>query len=323
MTSYFSFINPRAQPYETLKNSLDLGPSAARKFDILNVHVRNIVVMPGELIIVGDSSTTSCSSEEAFLMNKAREVQIALLAHGGGNGFIVDNYQMISTSLGYSALGIGTATGAWAKRLTDIQKTLTDIEVLYQQSLGKNSILSRNEFITRRRSMFGVLDRQLKGFAGLGSGLKNTSGIRNMLGLSTNSYLRHAEISGYAERIGKVAKAARFMKAGGYVGIGLELAASGVNIYQACAMGREEECKKAKYLEGGKLVAGVGGGIAIARLGSALAYSACAGLGVATGGVGMFACLLLGSAVGGYVGGLSGSYFGEVTGKILYSATES
>ncbi|WP_226502907.1 hypothetical protein [Pseudomonas sp. MWU16-30317] len=81
-------------------------------------------------------------------------------------------------------------------RLTDIQDTLSRIEALYQESLGKSSILSRNEFITRRREMFDLLYRQLKEFAGIGSGLKNTNGIRNMLGVSTNSYLRHGESPG-------------------------------------------------------------------------------------------------------------------------------
>lgn len=109
--------------------------------------------------------------------------------------------------------------------------------------------------------MFDPLDRQLKGFAGLGSGLKNSNGIRNMLGLSTTSYRRYGEVAGYAEKIAKVSKAARYMKAGGHVGIALNVAASGLAIHQACSVGREEECTEAKYIEGGKLA----GGLALSR----------------------------------------------------------
>jgi hypothetical protein len=105
-----SFINPRPQPYATLKRSLGLGPNGASKFDILNVHVRNTVVMPGELIILGDGSTPSSTGAEAFLMARARDIHLSLV--GGDSGFIHDNFHTISAALGYSALGIGTVGAA-------------------------------------------------------------------------------------------------------------------------------------------------------------------------------------------------------------------
>ncbi|WP_311971649.1 hypothetical protein [Pseudomonas baltica] len=320
MSSQYSFVNPRPQPYETIKRSLDLGPNAASKFDTLNAHVRNIVVMPGELIILGDGSTRSCTSHEAFLMTKASEVHRALMLSGGGDGFIHSNFEMISAMLGHTSLGISTASGAWGKRLDDIQQTLARIEMLYQESLGKNSILSRNEFITRRRVMFDLLDRQLKGFAGTGSGLRNTHGIRNMLGVSTNSYLRHGEITGYADRMAKVSKAASYIKAGGYIGVALNVAASGLAIQKACSIGREEECIEAKYVEGGKLLGGVWLSSMIGAYGGSAGAAICLGLGVLTGGAGAFFCVIAGAAIGGYVGGLAGGAFGEKAGQELYRA---
>ena len=318
MSSQYSFVNPRPQPYETIKRSLDLGPNAASKFDTLNAHVRNIVVMPGELIILGDGSTRSCTSHEAFLMTKASEVHRALMLSGGGDGFVHNNFEMISAMLGYSSLGIGTVSGAWGKRLDEIQQTLTDIEALYQKSLGQNSILSRNEFITRRRVKFDLLDRQLKGFAGVGSGLKNTNGVRNMLGLSTNSYLHHGEISGYAEKIAKVSRAASYMKAGGYVGMALNVTATGLAIQEACSSGRGDECTEAKYVEGGKLVGGIALGSYGGAVGMAVASTLCVGLGVLTGGLGFLMCLIGGAGLGGYAGGLAGEAVGEDIGRVLY-----
>ena len=317
MSYQHSLINPRAQPYETLKRSLELGPNAASKFDILNTHVRNTVVMPGELIILGDGSTPSSTSEEAFLMAKARDIHLNLA--GGSAGFIHENFQAISAALGYTALGIGTSSAAWGKRLNEIQETLVDIESLYQKSLGNNSILSRNEFITRRRVMFDLLDRQLKGFAGLGSGLKNTNGIRNMLGLSTNSYMRHGEVAGYADKIAKVSKAARYMKAGGHLGIALNVVASGLAIHQACSVGREEECTEAKYIEGGRLAGSLVVGVPGGYVGTYLAMGACVvAFGIVSGGLGMFACIIIGGGLGGYTGGLLGAYWGEAAGRYLY-----
>jgi hypothetical protein len=140
-----------------------------------------------------------------------------------------------------------------------------------------------------------------------------------MLVLSTNSYMRQGEVAGYAEKIAQVSKAARYMKAGGHVGIALIVVASGVAIHQACSVGREEECTEAKYIEGGKLGGSVLGGIAGGGLASvAGTYLCIATFGVATGGLGIFACLIVSGGVSGYVGGLYGSQLGESVGRYLY-----
>jgi hypothetical protein len=46
----------------------------------------------------------------------------------------------------------------------------------------------------------------------------------------------------------------------------------------------------------------------------------CLGLGVATGGLGLFLCVIGGAAVGGYVGGVTGEAAGEKIGSVLYRA---
>ena len=74
-----AFINPRMQNYHTLKAGLALGGHAASKFDILNAHIYNSVVRSGELVIVGDWSTPSCTSQEAYLMSQASITHMGLM----------------------------------------------------------------------------------------------------------------------------------------------------------------------------------------------------------------------------------------------------
>jgi hypothetical protein len=311
------------QPYASIKNSLNLGHHAASKFDVLNAHILNSVVVPGELIIIGDASTQNCTAFEAGLMSKASEIHWALLANGaGGDGFILDNYELINSVIGHSSLGIGAVSGAWGKRLKEIEETLGSIDNLYRQSFGSNSILSRNEFITRRRMTFDLLDRQLRGFASYGTGLRNEGSIKRMLGISTNSYIQHGEILGYAQKIAGVARAAKVMKAGGYLGIGMDTGAAGLSIYQACTVGREADCTKAKYVEGAKLAATLGFGTAGGAVGTSLMIGLCTVGGVLSGGLGMLACIIVGGAVGGYGGGALGEAIGENFGEKIYAMIE-
>jgi hypothetical protein len=46
MPETYSFINSRMQPYSYLKSTLQLGKNSMSKFDVLNAHVVNSVVLP-------------------------------------------------------------------------------------------------------------------------------------------------------------------------------------------------------------------------------------------------------------------------------------
>ncbi len=88
MSEARSFINPQAQSYESLKAGTPMSANQRAKFDVLNAHIANSVVFPGELVIVGDPSTPSCTSHEAFLMGKAVGIHHDIEINGGGvDGF--------------------------------------------------------------------------------------------------------------------------------------------------------------------------------------------------------------------------------------------
>lgn len=315
-----TFINSKMQPYSYLKSTLQLGKNSKAKFDVLNAHVLNAVVLPGELIIVGDNSTPSCTAEEAFYMKKAFEVHSALMANGmQADGFLVENHELITRALGYSSIGIGSVGSAWSKHLDGIKKTLEEIEATHRYHIRSGTAQGRNDFLAKRELLFMQLDEQLKGFAKYGSGLRNQGSIRHMLEISKQTYLHSGVITGYAETINGVAKASNILKKGTYLGVGLSISAAGTSIYAACTTGRETECRKAKYVERGKLSGSIILGSFGGTVGSSTAMVGCvAVLGFATAGPGALACAIIGGALGGWAGGEFGNTTGEGVGEIVY-----
>lgn len=319
MQGPYAFINERPQPYPLLKLSLSLNPHTHTKFDTLNQHIRNTLVLPGQLVIIGDSRTASCTAEEAWLMRSALNIKLALLAYSATDQFLIKNYDQLQTILSYTSLGLGSASSGWSKHLSQVERTLMDIDDLHKQYLRRDAVGVREEFLAKRRALFARLDSQISGMARFGTGLKNEGSIKKMLGISSRSYWHHGEIRGYEERVRRVAKASQILKKGTYIGIALDVGATALEIAQACTTGREQECTQAKYVEGGKLVLGVGGASLGGSVGTFVGIGACMIVfGIPTAGAGALACAIVGGAAGGLALGKAGSAFGEATGKVLY-----
>ncbi|OII58524.1 hypothetical protein BIW19_01775 [Pseudomonas putida] len=322
MSEARSFINPKAQNYATLKNGTPMNANQQAKFDVLNGHIVNTVVLAGELVIVGDPDTSSCTSHEAFLMGKAAGIHRDIMLNGGGvDGFMLDNFEMLQSLLAHASMGAGAASDGWARYLDAIKKTLEQIEQLHREHMSGGAFRAREEFYAKRVELFRTLDEQLGRTAAYGSGLRNQGSIKRMLQLSTKRYLSTGEISGYAEKVTGVAKAANLIKKGAYIGVALDVAATGLSIHKACTIGREEECRKAKYVEGSGLVGGLSGSTVMGAVGGAAGTLVCAVvLGIPSGGAGALACAVVGGAVGGKIGGENGKEGGEWLGEILYES---
>jgi len=81
-------------------------------------------------------------------------------------------------------------------------------------------------------------------------------------------------------------------------------------------LGREDECSKTKYLEGGRLSGSIGGS---AMAGFSASYLTCnILLGVESAGSSLLWCRLIAGGVGTYKGGEYGASMGESRGKLLY-----
>lgn len=313
MPQPYAFINERPLTSVELKASLCMSRHAEAKFDALNTHIRNVVVLPGHLVIIGDHTTSACTAEESCLVRAAWDVRHSVTAHGGA-AFALQNFDLLQKLLGYASLGIGTAGDAWSRHLQEIVKTLDEIEALHKQSLRRGGGAARDDFLARRKVLFAKLEAQMRSFARYGTGLRNEGSIKKMLGISTRSYLHTGEINRYAETIAKISKTAKLLKHGTPLGIALSTTATALEIKEACSTGRGEQCRKAKYVEAGKLTFGVAGGIIGGQMGMGL----CIAVMAPTTGPGALSCLLIAGGAMGAAFGSWGSEIGAVTGEVLY-----
>ncbi|MGU9811953.1 hypothetical protein [Pseudomonas sp. Larv2_ips] len=308
------YINDRTTDYSGLKSRL-MGSAPSRQrsdhFDVLNRHLRPGLVMPGQLVIVPDPYSVTCSMEEAWLVRRAEAIRRELDAGAGPQ--VVNNYDLLQSFLGYGSLGVGSATSAWARHLDEVAQTLEAIEQLHQRL--KNTGLDREAFLRQRKALFGLLDTQLQGAARFGTGLQGNQALKKVLGISTKSYLQKGEIAGYAQRMRDIAQTSKWLGKGAYVGLALDVGVAGLEIKEACVAGREAQCRRAKYVETGKLMGGVAGAYGAGKLGSTVARSGCRVLlGIAAKGNGALACAVIGGAAGGYAGGNATGEFGAFLG---------
>ena len=320
------YINDRTTDYSGLKSRL-MGSAPSRQrsdhFDVLNRHLRPGLVMPGQLVIVPDPYSVTCSMEEAWLVRRAEAIRRELDAGAGPQ--VVNNYDLLQSFLGYGSLGLGSATSAWARHLDEVAQTLEAIEQLHQRL--KNTGLDREAFLRQRKALFGLLDTQLQGAARFGTGLQGNQALKKVLGISTKSYLQKGEIAGYAQRMRDIAQTSKWLGKGAYVGLALDVGVAGLEIKEACVAGREAQCRRAKYVETGKLMGGVAGAYGAGKLGSTVARSGCRVLlGIAAKGNGALACAVIGGAAGGYAGGnvfgTGGAFLGgkieEIDGDLIF-----
>lgn len=315
-----SFVNSRTQTFDSLKANLLIPNNAQAKFIALNSHISGGVVLQGEIVIIGDVSTPSSTAQEAHMMAKAAEVHTALLTNGvDADDFFLDNFELLKSIISYTSMGIGATSDAWSRHMDAIKESLQNIEKLYLEHMGSGTMSNRDAFYARRAQLFMKLERQLDSFSALGSGLRNEGSIKRLLGLSTNSYMHTGEIAGYADKVSGVAKASKLIKRGTYIGTALEFGSTGLAIHKACTLGREDQCSRAKYVEGSSLVGSMAGAGFLGYVGGVAAGAACTVIfGVPTGGVGALACGVVGGAVGGWGGGELGGSGGEAFGEVLY-----
>ncbi len=120
---------------------------------------------------------------------------------------------------------------------------------------------------------------------------------------------------GFEEHYAKVSRYARWLRAGGYVGIALDVGQSGIKIHEACTIGREDECARTKYREGGRLA----GSVFFGGAGAWAAYGTCnLLLGPETLGTSLLWCGIVFAGAGGYMGSQHGGQWGQRRGDAVY-----
>lgn len=312
-------INPRLSDHASLKARYLSGasPMAVRKFDALNAHLPRFFVDAGHMIIVPSNTTLESTAEEAWMMQEAQRISRALELDPYVAEITAGEYDLLQSVLGYTSLGVGSAASAWSAHLKDVRQTMEQIQQAYARY--KSGGVDRETFFRQREVLLKQLNNQLQGAARLGTGLRGGSSLKWILGISTKRFLDKGEIRGYADRLERMAGVARHLRKGTYIGLALDMTVAGLEVKEACTLGREEQCRKAQYVEGGRLAGGVAGAAAGGAIGGRVGPSLCRlFLGIATRGAGALTCGVIGGAAGGYSGGKIFGGFGAEFGDALY-----
>lgn len=283
----------------------------------------------GEMFVLGNLiNPIACSREEAELMAAAAKVRTALepLSEGEAN-FMAEHQAEIAMMVGGASGSLGLGTDMLGNGLKQIESTLRDIEYLHQREFATHGHLRSTQFFTSRQQLYRQLDNQLKAtFLGKQLGLGSYITLRQDLGISTRSLVHHwskggapGQIPGYATHMDQIAKAAKHLKNGSYIGIALGGTASALKVQEVCQAGETQACKKIRFTETGSFAGALGGGSAAVSIASRLAAGPiCAAIGLGTVGVGGFVCGLV--VVGGasVAGGAGGGWAGELAGEKIY-----
>lgn len=326
------YIVQQVMPRSALEAALFDKPDIAtlEKFTRLNPHVTGYA-KPGQLIVLSDPNNPQCTREEALLMEAAQKVDAALKPMSDEEAsFMVQYRSQIESVLSQGSTSIGVGESIFAKNLEDVKTSLTEIEALHQKSFQRDGHLRSSEFFAERARLFAKLDRQLNGLTRKGIGFPDHPSLKSALGISSKSLVHHwslagapGQIPGYATHAEGVARAAKVVKYGGWVGTAVGGGASYMKVQQVCAAGDVDACEKIKYTEGGSFIGGVAGGAAAgAFLTGSTAGIICVGLGVPTGGMATLACGVIVVAAGSYAGGALGGATSEWAGEKIYEAVK-
>lgn len=324
---------PKSYEYELMVNP----PSGVKElYHQLNPEKKK---KPGSILVVADP--LSRSPEKIAQVQTARDKidkalepltnEEAKLLYENRTSIDIFSSNLYSDALGQSGDILGYIKDAGGGYYEEINKILNEIQELYKKTYSQNSgRISGEEFFGQRERLFKKLDGILNKFSKEQLNLKQYEQIKQTLGLSTKSIMHKwdqtgvKDIEGYANYIEKSAKLMKIMRTTGFIGIGLDFASYTTNVYDACAKGRESECRKAAIMEyskfGYKQTASIAGG----AVGGIMGRAACTWvLGLITseaGGTGAALCLATGiasSIAGGKVMEKVGEKLGEGFGGMV------
>lgn len=326
------YVVPKSMTREALEAILFpvRNPAVMRKFQVLNPNVGD--VKAGSMIVLSDPNNFSCTYQEAQLMEAAQQVVASLDPLTPDEADFLHRYGAeIASFIGDTSNWLGISAVVMETHLTNLRDTLQAMERLHQESYRQHGHLKSPQFFADRQRLLAKLDAHLlkstslRGQTTLGDHPK----LKTALGISSRSLVHHwdkagapGQIPGYATHVAATSRAAKYIKTGGYIGIGIGGVSSLLAIQQVCSGDSVAACERIKLTEGGTFGLSTLGG----ALGGAMASSAsgpiCLAIGVATGGIGGVVCVAAIVGTGAWVGTTVGGMGGEYIGEKIYEATQ-
>ncbi len=302
---------------------------AARYFMHLNRDMR--WTRPGQILIVADPANQNQVYQLNHIIMAKQKVNAALATTDDNvAAFLNKHYQHIAalTSLGEKV--VGTAGEAGERYFHQIESILVKIEQTYQNQFRTQGTLIGQQFYTERNALFAQLKPLLNSLGRLSLNIDRYDSIKRALGLSTRSIIHEwstvgvGTIPGYASYIIRSAKAASFMKAGGWVALGLSFMNTTNDVYHACTTGRENECAKVAVKKYSIFGGGTAGSLIAGGFATMAADPICLALGIPTGGIGTVACGfgvgLIFTAGGSWQGNSAGIEIGNKLNSLFFSS---
>ncbi|MDM3224809.1 hypothetical protein OGV71_24260 [Citrobacter sp. Cf088] len=335
-------------PYEATPSSFESRffinpPDGTRElYHKLNPDIKK---QPGSILLVVDPEKQD--QQQIETLQKARDridkalapltLPEARVLHENRASVDIFSSQLYSDALGQSGDILGYIKDAGGGYYKEINKTLNEIQELYKKTYSSNSgRISGEEFFGQRERLFKKLDGILNKFSKERLNLKQYEDIKQALGLSTKSIMHKwdqtgvKDIEGYASYIETSAKLIKIMRTTGYIGIGLDFTSYTTNVYEACAKGRESECRKAAITEYSKFGGKQAVGITVGGVAGPAARAVCMwALGLLTseiGAVGAGLCLATGISTGivaGKVAEKEGEGWGGFLGEAINDVIEN
>ncbi|MCX8967384.1 hypothetical protein EHW66_21185 [Erwinia psidii] len=305
---------PGTLDYQARELFRDIRSPATSLFMKLNADTPYL--KPGQILIVADPDTPAPLTAHMLttLRQSKNATNAALIGVDADDaGFMQRHYGTIAALIGIGDKVFSIAGDAGEKYFNSIEQTLKKIEASYQNQFRTQGTLISQQFYVERNQLLNQLKSLvnkplLKSLSRYTVKFRQYENMKKALNLSSKSIVHEwstvgmSGIPGYSYYVGNAARAARFLKAGGYIGIGFSFAGATNDVVNACTTGREDECGKIAVHKYSKFALGTAGGIAGGAYGGALMVGACAAIGIATVGVGGVACATVGSITGGYIG---------------------
>ena len=325
------YVVPKSMTREALEATLFPVRDGAvmSKFQALNPGMGEIKA--GSMVVLSDPNNTSCTYQEAQLMQAAQQVKATLdpLTPQQAD-FLLRHGAEIASFTGHTSTWLGVSALVMENHVSRLRDTLQAMERLHQESYRQHGHLKSPQFFADRRHLISQLDvhllnsTRLRGQTTLGDHPK----LKTALGISSRSLVHHwdkagapGQIPGYATHVSATSRAAQYMQSGGYLGIGIGGVSSLLAIQEVCSGDSGAACEKVRFTEGGKFGGSTFGGSAGGWAAEVASGPICLALGVSTG-IGGVVCVAAIVGTGAWVGTTYGGKAGEYIGEKVYEATQ-
>ncbi|CNI07523.1 Uncharacterised protein [Yersinia thracica] len=290
---------------------------AARYFMALNADTQWLKA--GQILIIADPLSYNPPYALQAMNQAKQQVNRAMadMDHNEAN-FLQKNHGAIDALTSYGGGLVGFAADAGEKYFVEINRQMKQIELLYQRQYMLHGKLNTQAFLQERRMLLLSLNGILTKLSKVSLAIPEHSNLKRTLQLSSKSIVHEwntagvGAIKGYSSTIERSAKIVKWMKVGGWVAIGIGGLNTTNTVYDACTTGRESECSKVAVKEYTKFGLSTGLAIRGGLLGASIMGGVCVAAGIATAGAGGIACVIVGSAAGGWLGGEIGNKLGDV-----------